>query len=167
MGAEQELAAANARIAQYETQESERTKAAAIAGELGKFDLVDGAAAQLGQLIGEKVITTKTNDGHDLMFGPNYRSLGDHVSDLMKQPAYAHFLRSGAPAASGPAPAQAAPMPGAPMPGNPAAPPEPKNFGEAIVMHVQESIRQSPSGGDPRLNPSRPMALGRRGLPLK
>jgi hypothetical protein len=166
MASDQEVAALRERVAQFEGQEVERTKAAAVAAELSKYEFVSPAAAdQVSALVGPSVRITRTNEGRDLIFGPDYRPLEAHVADLMAQPSYAHYLRPKGSSAS--ASAQAGPQgqqPAAPatldqdgrLPG--------ENLGMAAIRRAME---QRPVVGDPRLNTSQPMGLGRSSLPPK
>jgi hypothetical protein len=161
MASDQELAAAREQIARYEKQDVEREKSAAIARELGKFDLAPGAAEQLTQLIAPSVGAAKISNGNHIVVGPEYRPLDAHVSAQLARPEYAHFLKPKA----DPAAAQAAPQstqPGAPSPGTNAVrellPGE--NVGAAILrVALAEKATQRP---DPRLDTSQPLAIGRR-----
>jgi hypothetical protein len=163
MATEQELAAANARIAQFEKQEGERAKTAAVANALSGFEFVsDAAREQVQALIVPTVQTLPVSDGSTQLFGPNYKSLDSHIAGVLASPNYQLFLRP----KGSPAPAQAAPQgiqPAAPVnrPANPTGPEivEPKNFGEAIVMKALAEKAAQATGAEPRMNPAKPFGL--------
>jgi hypothetical protein len=161
MASDQELQAAKDRISQLERNESERTKAAAIAGELGKYELTTGSLDQLSQLIGPSVVVTKLNDGRDLILGPDYRPLDAHVAAIMAQPAYAHYHRAKSPAAPG----QHAPQGQQPASAGASAVREilpGENLGLAVARVAQATQAQP---FDSRLDPSKPFAIGPKSRP--
>ena len=66
--ATEEVAALRERIANLEAAETAKLKSAAVARELGKYELASGAAAeQLQQLISPSISITKLSDGRDLL----------------------------------------------------------------------------------------------------
>jgi hypothetical protein len=154
MASEQDLATARERIVQLERNENERTKAAAIAGELAKYPLKTGSLEQLSQLIAPSVTITKLTDGRDLILANN-RNLDSHVADLLAQPTYGHYLHPKGPTAQGSQPAATAVdgrreiLPG-------------ENLGAAVARIAQAELASPP--GDARLDPKLPFAIGRAAL---
>ena len=79
----------------------------------------------------------------------------------LARPEYAHFIRASNPAggtAGTTGAHQAAPT----SPASPTPPAQPKNFGEAIILQMQESQKNQPT--DPRLNPAVAMGLNARSM---
>lgn len=160
MATEQELAAMRQRVASLEAAETERTKAAAVANELAKHDLVSGAAAeQLRELLMPTLDITTAADGRTLVFNKSdYNPLAHVVAETLAKPEYGHYKKQ----PGTPAPAQ--PGAGAPRPaaatGSPASnvreilPGE--TFGAAIV---RVATSKAAAQGDPRLDPSQPFGL--------
>ena len=150
-----ELEAANARIAELEGR-SAAAKGNAIAGALAKHDLHPGAGPQLAALLDSTVSVQRTSDGREVVMGPAFRPLDDHISETLSKAEYAHFKRqSGFQPASSPGPA-AQPMTMAEswqsLPG--------ENLGQTMLRRAV-AIR-SQGGSDPRMDPTRSLI---RGLP--
>jgi hypothetical protein len=155
MSEEQELAAAHARIAELEGSARAATKTQAIAGALAGHDLHPGAAGQLAALLDPTISIQRTGDGREVVMGPAFRPLEDHIRETLGKPEYAHFKRqAGFQPASSPGPA-AQPVTMAEswqaLPG--------ENLGQTMLRRAQ-AIR-SQGGADPRLDPSKPMGLRR------
>jgi hypothetical protein len=172
VGQEQDLAAANARIAQLERAEAERTKAAGVAQELRRYDLVSPAAAdQLAQMIMPEVEITTAPDGRPLIHGKDYKPLAAIVEERLRSPDHAHFFRpKESPAPASPATPSVSTSAtsavgqtlGAVLGAARAAAPPVETLGQAMVRAAQA---QKGIQGDPQLDMSKPFALGRRGLP--
>ena len=81
---------------------------------------------------------------------PTFQSVSDFVGAQLARPEYAHFIRAQNPGGgtAGTTGAHQA----APTPTNPAAAATPKNFGEAIILQMQEMAKSQPT--DARLNPA-------------
>jgi hypothetical protein len=168
MASDQELAAARERIAQFEKQEGERAKAAAVATELSKFEFVSGAAKdQVQALISPTVSPLVVSDGSTVLFGPGYKPVDAHIASQLARPEFAHYLRP----KGSPSPAQAATQ--GPQPAAPAAGPQAvgadgrlpgESLGAAMVRVAQARQAQQ---GDPRLDPSQAFGIGKLALPRK
>jgi hypothetical protein len=140
----------------------ERAKRYALDGEvsrvLASHPLVPGGAEQLTQLWRSQFVVEPAGESFTVRT-PTFQSVGDFVQAQLARPEYAHFVRAqnpGGGTAGTTGAHQAAPT----SPGNPAAQSQPKNFGEAIILQMQEISKTQPS--DPRLNPAAPMALNAR-----
>jgi hypothetical protein len=142
-------------------QSEDRAKRYALDGELarvlGSKPLVEGGAEQLTQLWRDQFIVEPQGNTFNVRT-QDFKSVGDHIAAMLAQPKYSHFLRAqnggGTAGGTGVQSAQTAP-------GQTAAPTEPKNLSEAVLM--QMAARQQ--GPDPRLNPTVAFGLGR--LPAK
>jgi hypothetical protein len=169
MATEQEIETMRQRVATLEAAETERTKAGAVARELGRYELASpGAAEQLAALILPRVQITKLSDGRDIVHSPDYTPLDAVVASALQTPQYAHFLKPRAPATPEPAqPGSPALRPAAATAGNPPAANQPfqlegESLGAAII---RRATAQSAERGDPRLDPTQPLALGWRNMP--
>ena len=173
MATEQELAAANARIAELEKGENERAKAAGVARELSRYDLASPAALQqLTDLIAPTVQVSPLGGGRHLIHGADYKPLEAVIAERIRQPDHAHFLKAnqatappaGATQAAAPAVPTANPLPpgrfigsllgqagrGESLPG--------ETLGQAMLRAAQGTPAAQ---GDPRLNPAMAFGLGR------
>ncbi|MHB1559505.1 MAG: hypothetical protein ACYC61_18820, partial [Isosphaeraceae bacterium] len=121
----------------------------ALAGE----NLVPGGVEQLSRLFrGEFVVEPQGNAFQ--VRTPSYQSVPDFIKAQLGRPEFAHFLRAqnpGGGTASGQS-VQAAPTP----PANPSMAPQPRNMGEAVILHMQ-SLQKSQ--GDARANMGLPLGL--------
>lgn len=98
MAADQDLIAANQRIAELEGAQRTATQRQAISAALRKYELVPGGAEQLTALLEPVTAIAKGVDGRDVVVGPGYTPIEGHVNDLLKKPEYAHYVRaSGSP----------------------------------------------------------------------
>jgi hypothetical protein len=157
MATEQEL---RDRVATLEAAEKGRLIEAAVANELVKFELADGAADQLKALILPGITMTKLTDGREVLHSADYTPLPSVVAATLQRPEYGHFLKPKGSAGS--APAQPAPQPAAGtggassdarreiLPG--------ETFSDAIVRVARA---KQATQGDPRLDPSLPFGIGR------
>jgi hypothetical protein len=142
----------------------ERAKRYALDGEVSRVlssqPLVPGGAEQLTQLWRNQFVVEPQGDSFAVRT-PTFQSVSDYVAAQLGRPEYAHFIRASNPSggtAGTTGAHQAAPT----SPANPAAPMQPKNFGEAIILQMQETQKNQPS--DPRLNPAAPMGLNSRSM---
>ena len=151
---EQQVQAERTRLTQVE----ERAKRYALDGELSRAlsacNLVPGGAEQLTQLWRNQFLVDAQGDSFAVRT-PTFQSVGDFVHQQLARPEYAHFVRPQNPGGGtgGFQPAgQSLPS----TPANPAQTPQPKNMGEAVILHMQNMQKAQ---GDPRANISLPMGL--------
>jgi hypothetical protein len=142
----------------------ERAKRYALEGEVSRVlasqPLVPGGAEQLTQLWRSQFVVEPQGDSFTVRT-PTFQSVGDFVQAQLTRPEYAHFIRASNPGggtAGTTGAHQAAPT----SPATPAPPVAPKNFGEAIILQMQESQKNQPA--DPRLNPGVAMGLNARSM---
>jgi hypothetical protein len=157
MSAEAELAAAQARIAELEGAQRATVKSNAIAASLAGHDLVPGGAQQLTALLEPGVILAKGVDGKETAVAANtYAALDSHVSELLRKPEYSHFVKT---KGAFPATAPTSPAPSHQVDLR-------KQPGESDTAHLVRYMQhQNPNpDADPRLDPSKPMAIGARAL---
>jgi hypothetical protein len=142
----------------------ERAKRYALDGEVSRVlasqPLVPGGAEQLTQLWRSQFVVEPQGDSFNVRT-PTFQSVGDFVAAQLARPEYAHFVRASNPG-GGTAGATGAHQAAPTSPANPAAPIQPKNFGEAIILQMQELQKTQPS--DPRLNPAAAMGLNSRSM---
>jgi hypothetical protein len=142
----------------------DRAKRYALDGDLSRVlasqPLVPGGAEQLTQLWRNQFVVEPQGEGFTVRT-PTFQSVGDFVTANLAKPEYAHFIRAqnpaGGTAGGGSSGAAAAPT----GPANP-APVQPKNFGEAIILQMQEMAQATQ--GDNRLNPAAAMGLNTRSI---
>jgi len=151
---EQQVQAERARLAQVE----ERAKRYALEGELSRAlaacNLVPGGAEQLTQLWKSQFTVEAQGDSFAVRT-PTFQSVGEFVSQQLARTEYSHFLRAQNPGGGtgGVQPSLQTPPS---TPANPAQMPQPKNMGEAVILHMQ-SVQKAQ--GDARANMSLPMGL--------
>jgi hypothetical protein len=157
MATEQELAAMRDRVASLEAAETGRLKSAAVARELGKYELAEGAREQLDALITPSISITKLSDGRDLLHDSSYRPLESVVAETLQRADFGHFLKPNALAGSQPAaPARQPAAPGGAPPSDVRDILPGETFGAAIV---RVATSQRAAQGDPRLDLRQPMGL--------
>ena len=122
--------------------------------------LVGAAAEQLTQLWRNQFVVEPQGESF-VVRTPAFQSVGDFVAAQLALPQYAHFIRASNPG-GGTAGTTGAHVTMPTTPANPAAPVVPKNFGEAIILQMQENKKNEPS--DPRLNPAAAMGLNSRSM---
>jgi len=141
----------------------ERVKRYAVEGELSRalsgFNLVPGGNDQLTTLFRGQLMAEARGDGFIVQTPTTYKPAKDFVAEQLGRPEYAHFLRASNPAGGTAGGASSGALAGPTSPANPAAPPVPKNFGEAIILQMQSIAKEQPS--DPRMNPAAAMGLNR------
>jgi TolA-binding protein len=151
---EQQVQAERARLAQVE----ERAKRYALDGELSRAlaacNLVPGGAEQLTQLWRNQFLVDSQGDSFAVRT-PTFQSVGDFVHQQLGRPEYAHFVRPQNPG-GGTGGFQPSTQSLPSTPANPAQAPQPKNMGEAVILHMQNMQKAQ---GDPRANISLPMGL--------
>ena len=141
----------------------ERAKRYALEGELSRVlasqPLVPGGAEQLTHLWRNQFTVEPQGDSFQVRT-PTFQSVNDFESGQLGRPEYAHFIQARNPAGG------SAGLTGAhvttPTPGPPAAPVEPKNFGEAIILQMREIQKSQPT--DNRINLAVPMGLNSRSI---
>lgn len=142
----------------------ERAKRYALEGEVSRVlasqPLVPGGAEQLTQLWRSQFVVEPQGDSFTVRT-PTFQSVTDFVTMQLGLPQYAHFIRASNPGGgtAGTTGAHAT-TPTAPAVATPQA--QPKNFGEAIVLQMQQNAAAQPA--DPRMNPAAPMALNARSV---
>ncbi len=143
----------------------ERAKRYALDNELNRalsmHPLLPGTVDQLAMILRGGLQVQAEGESY-VVRTPTFVSVADHVAQTLTKPEFAHFLRpTGAGGTAGTGATQAAPTPAA----IPAPPPEPKNFGEAIILQMQANSKGA-AAIDPRLDMKQGFGLGRgRGLP--
>ena len=121
----------------------ERAKRYALDGELSKAlasqPLVPGGAEQLTQLWRNQFQVEPQGESFHVRT-PTFQSVGDFVGAQLARPEYAHFVRAQNPAGgtAGTTGAHQA----APTPASPAATHDAKEFGEAIILQMQEMAKE-------------------------
>ena len=169
MASEQEVEAMRSRLATLEEAEKRRAISTAIESELSKYPVASRAAAgQLKELILPAVDMVKVSDGREIPFvGSDYKPLQAYVAELVAQPTYCAFPPwqgpSGARSVSG-AHARSAAVAargGCASRGGGHAATAGETLGQAVL---RRAVATQVQRGDPRLYPSQPMGLGRRGL---
>jgi hypothetical protein len=137
-------------------QIEERAKRFALDGELSRaltaHNLVQGGAEQLSQLWRTQFVVDAQGDSFSVRT-PTFQSVNEFVSQQLSRPEYAHFLRAST--NGGTATGQTIQTAQTP-PASPTPTPQPKNMGEAVILHMQ-SLQKAQ--GDARANMSLPMGL--------
>lgn len=127
-----------------------------LSRSLANENLVPGGVEQLSRLFrGEFVVEPQGNAF--AVRTPTYQSVPDFIKAQLGRPEYSHFLRAqnpGGGTANGQPPQAAQTPPSNPTPA-PVAP-QPKNMGEAVVLHMQ-SLQQAQ--GNPHMAMNLPMGL--------
>lgn len=154
---EQSDAAVNTERAQ-KAQFEDRAKRYALDGELSRAlasqQLVPGGAEQLTQLWRSQFTVEAQGDSFAVRT-PTFQSVSDFVSQQLARAEYSHFVRAQNPGGgTGGAPPETQVPQGAPA--HPAQVPQPKNMGEAVILHMQSLTKAT---GDPRANMTLPMGL--------
>ncbi len=142
---------------QKQIEIQQRTQQYALDSELSRVlaseNLVPGGVEQLSRLFRSEFVVEPQGNAFQVRT-PSFQSVPDFIKAQLGRPEYAHFLRAqnpGGGTASGQS-VQAAPTP----PANPAAPPQPRNMGEAVILHMQ-SVQKTQ--GDARANMGLPLGL--------
>lgn len=149
---EQTLNTERQRLVQIE----ERAKRYALDGEVSRalagHNLVPGGAEQLAQLWRSQFIVDTQGDSFAVRT-PTFQSVSEFVSQQLARSEYAHFVRASTQGGTATGQTiQAAQTP----PANPAPAPQPRNMGEAVILHMQGLQKAQ---GDARSNLSLPMGL--------
>ena len=151
---EQQVQAERARLAQLE----ERAKRYALEGELSRAlaacNLVPGGAEQLTQLWRNQFTVESQGDSFAVRT-PTFQSVGEFVSQQLARTEYSHFVRAQNPGGGTGGVQPSAQTPPS-SPANPTQMPQPKNMGEAVILHMQGMQKAQ---GDPRANMTLPMGL--------
>jgi hypothetical protein len=149
---EQTLGAERQRLVQVE----DRAKRYALDGEISRalssHNLVQGGAEQLSQLWRSQFLVDTQGDSFAVRT-PTFQSVGEFVSQQLARPEYAHFVRASTQGGTATGQTiQAAQTP----PASPTSAPQPRNMGEAVILHMQGLQKTQ---GDARANLSLPMGL--------
>lgn len=149
---EQTLNSERQRFAQIE----ERAKRFALDNEISRalttHNLVQGGAEQLTQLWRNQFVIDNQGDSFAVRT-PTFQSVGEFISQQLARPEYAHFLRASSQGGTAAGqPVQAAQTP----PASPSPSPQPRNMGEAVILHMQGLQKAQ---GDARANLGLPMGL--------
>jgi hypothetical protein len=138
----------------------DRAKRYALDNELQKalamHPLVPGTVDQLAAILRPQLQVEAQGDSYSVRT-PAFVSAIDHVAATLAKPEFAHFLRpQGTGGTAGTGASQSAPTPSA----NPAPPAQPKNFGEAIILQMQD-IAKNKQQVNPATDMSKGFGLGR------
>jgi hypothetical protein len=137
----------------------ERAKRYALDNELAKalsmHPLLPGTTDQLTAILRSQLQVEAQGDSY-VVRTPAFVSAIDHVAATLGKPEFAHFLRPHGAGGAGAGGANAAPTP----PANPTPAPQPKNFGEAIILQMQE-LAKSTAVADPKTDMTKSFGLGR------
>jgi hypothetical protein len=152
---EQSESAISAERQRY-SQIEERAKRYALDIEVSRalttYNLVPGGSEQLAHLWRSQFVVEAQGESFSVRT-PTYQSVGDFVSQQLARPEYAHFLRASTQGGTATGQTtQAAQTP----PAGPTATPQPRNMGEAVILHMQGVQKAQ---GDARANMGLPMGL--------
>jgi hypothetical protein len=137
-------------------QIEERAKRFALDNELSRaltaHNLVQGGAEQLSQLWRSQFVIEAQGDTFSVRT-PTFQSVNEFISQQLARPEYAHFLRASTQGGTATGQTiQAAQTP----PASPTPAAQPKNMGEAVILHMQSMQKAQ---GDSRANMNLPMGL--------
>jgi hypothetical protein len=142
-----------------------RAKRYALDGEVSRVlasqPLVPGGAEQLTQLWRDQFVVEPQGDSFQVRT-PAFQSVGDFVKANLARPEYAHFIRASNPGGGTAGAISSAASDAPTAPANPAVAPQPKNFGEAIIMQMEQIQRGQPV--DARRNTAVAMGLNSRSM---
>jgi len=148
--AEQNLAVTEARVKKYVTDSH-------LAMAMNGYEFTSPAAAQqFANLIRNELIAESQGDSY-VVRTPTFESPAQLVAAKRQHPDYLHFFKASTQGGTANGPSSAAVQP--PEPKAPEPPPQPKNFGEAIMFDIR-AMQQGGGGGDPRMNPKMSMLRG-------
>ena len=139
----------------------ERAKRYALDGELARSlsgqPLVPGGAEQLTQLWRSQFNVQPEGDSFAVRT-PSFQSVGEFVAQQLARPEFAHFVRASNPGGGhgGGGGGLTTPTPAV----NPAAPAEPINMGEAVILHMQSLAKNT---NDPGSDMTQGFGLRRKG----
>jgi hypothetical protein len=134
----------------------ERAKRYALDGELSRalaaHNLVQGGTEQLAHLWRNQFVVEAQGESFAVRT-PTFQTTGEFVAQQLARPEYAHFLRASTQGGTATGQMiQATQTPSA----NPAPATQPRNMGEAVILHMQ-GIQKAQ--GDARANMGLPMGL--------
>ncbi len=138
------------------SQIEERAKRYALDIEVSRaltaYNLVPGGSEQLSHLWCNQFVVDAQGESFAVRT-PTFQSVGDFVSQQLARPEYAHFLRASTQGGTATGQTiQAAQTP----PAGPTTTPQPRNMGEAVILHMQGVQKVQ---GDARANMNLPMGL--------
>jgi hypothetical protein len=151
-----EIQSERARLLQTE----ERAKRYALDGELARAlasqPLVSAAAAsQLANIFRNEFQVHAEGDSFNVRTA-TYETPSQFVASQLAKPDFAHFVRASSQGGTGGQTAQTAATP----PATPAPEPQPKNMGEAVILHMQGMKKAE---GNPQANMGLGFGLRRQG----
>lgn len=154
---EQQLQSERARVQAVEQAAARYALDGELSRALASANLVPGGAEQLATLWRGNFNAVNENGTYAVRTA-TYETPAQFVSAQLTRPEYAHFLRAQNPGGGTAAgqPVQAEPTP----PANPPAPVQPRNMGEAVIMHMQSVQKVQ---GDARANMG--LGFGLKGTP--
>ena len=153
---EQAISAERQRFAQVEERAKRYALDIEVSRALNAYNLVPGGSEQLAHLWRSQFVVEAQGESFSVRT-PTYQSVGDFVSQQLARPDYAHFLRASTQGGTATGQTtQAAQTP----PAGPTSNPQPRNMGEAVILHMQGVQKAQ---GDARANMSLPLGLKRAG----
>jgi len=145
--------------AEQRLRAEERAKRYALDNELSKalsmHPLLPGTTDQLTAILRGQLQVEAQGDSF-VVRTPAFVSAIDHVTTTLGKPEFAHFLRPHGAGGAGAGGANAAPTP----PANPTPNAQPKNFGEAIILQMEE-LAKGAGVSDPKRDMTKSFGLGR------
>jgi hypothetical protein len=149
---EQSISAERQRFSQIEERAKRYALDIEVSRALTAYNLVPGGSEQLAHLWRSQFVVEAQGESFSVRT-PTYQSVGDFVSQQLSRPEYAHFLRASTQGGTATGQTiQAAQTP----PAGPTAAPQPRNMGEAVILHMQGAQKAQ---GDARANMGLPMGL--------
>jgi len=140
----------------------ERAKRYALDNELAKalsmHPILPGTTEQLTAILRNQ-LQVQTEGESYVVRTSDFVPANDFVARTLAKPEFAHFLRPQGAGGAGAGGAAAAPTP----PPNPVLETQPKNFGEAIILQMQEMAKNK-AVSDPRLDMNQGFGLGRSAI---
>ena len=137
----------------------DRAKRYALDNELSKalsmHPLLPGTTDQLTSILRGQLQVEAQGESY-VVRTPAFVSATDHVAATLGRPEFAHFLRPHGAGGAGGGGSTSAPTPAA----NPTPAAQPKNFGEAIILQMQE-LAKGAAVVDAKVDMSKSFGLGR------
>lgn len=150
---EQQLMAERQKQVEVQQRASQYALDSELSRVLAGENLVPGGVEQLSRLFRSDFVVEP--QGHAFVVRtPSYQSVPDYIKAQLSRPEYAHFLRPHSPG-GGTAAGQTVQATQTP-PANPPLGPQPRNMGEAVILHMQGLQKVQ---GDSRANMNLPMGL--------
>jgi len=149
---DQAISAERQRFSQIEERAKRYALDIEVSRALTTYNLVPGGSEQLAHLWRSQFVVEAQGESFSVRT-PTYQSVGEFVSQQLARPEYAHFLRASTQGgtATGQTTQSAQTPPAGPTPA-----PQPRNMGEAVILHMQSAQKAQ---GDARANMNLPMGL--------